>query len=128
MEKIETLLNNYQKWLKKNFAWRFNGEGIELTLPYLDRNNDYIQVYLMKSNEGIVLTDDGATIQGLEQEGFTFDKPKRKKILETILNGHGVSIDENQIQKETNPENFAIDIHSLIQTILAVNGMFHMAD
>ena len=69
-----------EKSLQKKKDW------VEITAPYLDRNNDYIQIYLKKDEEGYLLTDGGSTITGLIQEGCSLDTPKRQKLLQLTFN------------------------------------------
>ena len=43
------------------------------------------------------------------------------------LDGFGVQMDGKALQVHTSPENFAIRKHNLVQAMLAVNDMFHLA-
>ena len=99
----------------------------EITTPYLDRHNDYIQIYMKPTNGGFILTDDGYTLDDLQLSGCPIETPKRKKILETILNGFGVSLKDNRIEVQANTGNFAIRKHNLVQSMLAVNDMFFLS-
>lgn len=128
MSEINLLIDKYYAWLKDKTAWKTIDKWVEITAPYLDRNNDYIQVYLKKTDEGYFLTDDGATITGLLQEGCTLDSPKRQKLLQLTLNGYGVSEENGKLQVKATPDNFALRKHSLLQAILAVNDMFYLAE
>ena len=62
IEDIQRLLDVYHAWLKDKTALRQVGDWIEITTPYLDRHNGYLQIYARKSNGSYVLTDDGYTI------------------------------------------------------------------
>lgn len=49
----------------------------ELTLPYLDRQNDFLQIYLRKDdNDQWILCDDGYIIEDLKHSLLEFD-PER---------------------------------------------------
>lgn len=98
--------------------------AMEITAPYLDRNNDYIQIYLKKEDEGYLLTDGGSTITGLIQEGCSIDTPKRQRLLQLTLNSYGVVENNGALQVKATPDNFALQKHFLLQAILAVNDMF----
>ncbi|MAQ71812.1 MAG: hypothetical protein CL565_06425 [Alphaproteobacteria bacterium] len=128
MTDISPLIDKYYTWLKDKTAWKTINKWVEITAPYLDRNNDYIQIYLQKTNNGFLLTDDGATIMGLKQEGCSLDSEKRKKLLTLTLNGYGVSLNGNELQITATEDNFALRKHSLVQAILAVNDMFYLAE
>ncbi len=128
MTDINELIGNYYSWLKDKTAWKEIGDWVEITSPYLDRNNDYTQIYLKKDGDSYLLTDDGATIGSLEQEGCSLDSPKRKKLLQQTLNGYGVSDINGVLQVKATPDNFSLRKHSLLQAILAVNDMFYLAE
>ena len=51
---------------------------VEITTPYLDRNNDYLQIYAQRAGF-VFLTDDGLTIGDLEQTG-ALNSPKRQDL------------------------------------------------
>ena len=128
MNDINRLIKSYYSWLKAETTWKPIHEWVEITSPYLDRNNDYIQIYLKKINKGYLLTDDGATIEGLLMEGCKLDSPKRQQLLQLTLRGYGVDKEDNKLQiKAASDSDFPICKHSLIQAILAVNDMFYMA-
>lgn len=127
MTDINTLINKYYTWLKKKTVCKNINQWVEITTPYLDRNNDYIQIYLKKNNAGYLLTDDGYTIGVLKQEGCLLDSPKRQQLLQLTLRGYGVHEDKGKLQITADSEyDFPLCKHSLMQAILAVNDMFYM--
>ncbi|BBE09572.1 Lj965 prophage protein [Mycoavidus cysteinexigens] len=118
------LVNGYYEWLKCKTTWRKIGDWVEITTPYLDRHNDYIQIYLRQQDNGWILTDDGYTLNDLAQSGCHIDTPHRKRLLETLLKGFSVVQVSNCLEVRTDEENFAARTHDLIQAILAVNHFF----
>ena len=127
MSEIDLLVDGYWRWLRDKTAIRQLKDWTEITTPYLDRHNDYIQIYALKSDTGFVLTDAGETLLDLEQSGCIIESPKRQAILRSILNGFGVEKHGNDLQVHAIPENFAIRKHNLIQSILSVHDMFYLA-
>lgn len=127
IQDIQRLLDTYHAWLKDKTALRQVDDWVEITTPYLDRHNDYVQIYAKRSNGGYVLTDDGYTIQDLEQSGCRLESQKRQELLRMTLNGFGVRLDDKALQVHASPENFALRKHNLLQAILAVNDMFYLA-
>lgn len=124
---VEALLDDYYKWLKDKTAWKQLKDWVEITTPYLDRHNDYIQLYLKQEGRHYILTDDSYTIEDLEQSGCSLDSTKRQKLLEMTLNGFGVQRLESQLFVKTTEQNFAINKHNLVQAVLSVNDMFYLA-
>ncbi len=127
MTEINSLISKYYTWLQEETKWRAFDEHIEITAPYLDRNNDYIQIYLQEIEKGYILTDDGATIEGLEMEGCSLDTGKRNNLMKSTLAGHGVDREDNSLVVSATEENFPLKKHSLIQSILAINDIFYLA-
>jgi hypothetical protein len=125
---ITSQIDRYYAWLKDKTAWRNMDEWFEITTPYLNLHGDYIQIYLKKTEDGYyLLTDDGATILGLEQHGYTFNTLKRKQLLMIILNFYEVSlVNDRKLQVIVGEHNFPSRKHSLIQAILNVSGMFNL--
>jgi hypothetical protein len=127
IKEIQRLLDAYHAWLKDRTALRQIDHWIEITTPYLDRHNDYIQIYAKPSNGGFILTDDGYTIEDLEHSGCKLESRKRQDLLKLTLNGFGVQTDGKALQVHASPDNFALRKHNLIQAMLAVNDMFYLA-
>ena len=102
-------------------------QWVEITTPYLDRHNDYLQIYVKKTNGGFLLTDDGYIIDDLKQSGCKLDSHKRQELLKMTLNGFGVQKDGNELQVHASAESFALRKHNLLQAMLAVHNMFYLA-
>ena len=128
IEDIQKLLDQYTAWLKDKTKLRqLSDQWVEITTPYLDRHNDYFQIYAKRQNGGFVLTDDGYTIEDLQQSGCKLDSPKRQDLLKMTLAGFGIQYNEGTLEVCTSPETFALRKHNLIQAMLAVNDLFYLA-
>ena len=128
INEIQKLLDKYTAWLRDNTTLREIDDWVEITTPYLDRNNDYIQIYAKKANGGYVLTDDSYTIEDLRISGCNIETPKRQDILKLTLNGFGVILNNDSLEVHTSKERFALQKHNLVQAILAVNDIFYLAE
>ncbi len=126
MENLNLLINNYYNWLKEKTDFKKISNYYKITTPYLDRHNDYIQIYLKKENDNFILTDDSYTIEDLIQSGCNIDTPNRKKLLQIVLNVYGVSLHNEELFVKANNDNFPLKKHNLIQAILTVNDMFYL--
>ena len=127
MNEIETLLDAYWAWLRDKTVVREIGDWTEITTPFLDRHNDYLQIYARRENEGYLLTDDSYTVVDLEQSGCALDTPKRQALLRATLNGFGVQSNGNALEVRATSRNFALKKHNLVQAMLAVNDLFYLA-
>ena len=127
VEEIQGLIDAYQKWLKEKTTVRSVADWVEITTPYLDRHNDYIQIYAKRLNGGFVLTDDGYTIGDLALSGCKLESTKRQQLLTMTLNGFGVQLKDDALQVLASSDNFPLRKHNLVQAMLAVNDMFYLA-
>jgi len=124
------VITEYLKWIKDNTVIKTVEEGkvCSISTPFLDRHNDHLDIYLLKTNDNIKLSDSGYTIADLKMSGFEINTPKRESILKTALNGFGVKMNgNNELYIDANSQNVGQKKHYLLQAILAVNDMFNLA-
>lgn len=127
IEEIQSLLGQYIAWLKDKTALREVNDWVEITTPYLDRHNDYLQIYAQRNNGEYILTDDGYVLQELELSGCKLDSAKRQALLKTALNGFGIHLESGRLEVKASRENFALRKHNLVQGMLAINDLFYLA-
>jgi hypothetical protein len=127
IDEVRVLIDNYAAWLRDKTALRSVDNWVEITTPYLDRHNDYIQIYAKRLDNGYLLTDDGRTIQDLEQGGTKLNRPKRNELLRLVLNGFGIRLESDRLEVRASPDTFALRKHNLVQAIISVNDMFYLA-
>jgi hypothetical protein len=124
---IQHLVDEYLTWLKDKTILRGVGEWVEITTPYLDRHNDYIQIYAKRQNGHFVLTDDSFTIDDLRLSGCELNTPKRDRLLRMTLNGFGIQLDGDALTTRATERDFGVRKHNLVQAMLAVNDLFYLA-
>ncbi|MBN1322408.1 MAG: DUF1829 domain-containing protein [Methanotrichaceae archaeon] len=127
MDEIESLMGQYMEWLKRKTTLRQVEGWVEITTPYLDRHNDYLQIYARKKNGSYILTDDGYIINDLHMSGCKLDSPKRKALLQMTLNGFGVKLVGDSLEVKAGQEDFPYRKHNLLQAMLALNDLFYLA-
>lgn len=128
---LQSHFDDYIKWLKDKTCFHDLENGyVEITTPHLDRHNDCLQFYVkQQTNGGLLFTDGGYILDDLEASGVIFNTPKRKKILDEVINGFGVRIStDGQIELLANKDNFAVKKNNFIQAMLAINDMFTLAN
>lgn len=127
IEEIQGLLDRYAQWLRDKSVLRsVDDKYVQITTPYLDRHNDYLQLYVRRDNDGFVLTDGGETIQDLSVSGCDLETSKRKDLLAATLHGFGVHRDGNDLTVRATPLTFSLRKHNLVQAMLAVNDLFYL--
>ncbi|MCM8568625.1 DUF1828 domain-containing protein [Gramella jeungdoensis] len=105
-----------------------NENVCSISTPFLDRHNDHLDIYLLKDNGNILLTDNGYTIADLRMSGMEINTPKRENILKTALNGFGVKVnDKDELYIIANSNNIGQKKHYLLQAMLTVNDMFNLS-
>lgn len=124
---IQNLMDRYFRWLRDKSQLREVGDCVEVTTPFLDRHNDFLQFYVKRSNGHLVLSDEGSTIEDLRMSGCSLETAKRKDLLQLTLHGFGVQRDGDALAIKTTPENFSLQKHNLVQAMLAVNDLFYLA-
>ena len=127
INEIQSLFNKYLVWLQDKTVLRQIDEWVEITTPYLDRHNDYLQIYVKRDNDGFVLTDDGYIISDLRLSGCNLESGTRKNLLKQTLNGFGINMKERTLFVHAAAGNFALKKHNLVQAMLAVNDLFYTA-
>src|SRR4051812_19092854 len=118
------LIEIYIDWLRERSSEReLEGGWKELSLPLMDRHNDFLQVYARQESNGIRITDDGATIRDLKQVGCDLKSRTRRRMLaEKILKGFGLSpeiLDSGVIVSTAVNGDFPWKLHGVLQSMLA---------
>lgn len=121
----------YTDWLYENIEqYRVSDSIYQLTLPFLDRNNDFIELFIkILENGKYCITDDSETINELKLSQFDiFNSPRRNEIFNTILASHGVSLSkDNELYIICSKGNLAQSKHMLSQCIIKVSDMFYLS-
>jgi hypothetical protein len=128
VDEIGRLVDQYRSWLKDRTTLKsVAADWVEVTTPFLDRHNDYIQLYVKRENGSYLLTDGGDTLSDLEMSGCRLDTPHRQAILKVTLNGFRVEEKNDTLIVKATAETFAARKHALVQAILAINDMFYLS-
>lgn len=122
--------NAYLKWLKEEMTYNsiLDGEYLEVNTPFLDRNNDYTQIYIKQiDSDRFMATDAGCTLNELELSGVNINTPTRKQLLGSILRGFGVQQEGQALTVNFTMSNFPQMKNNLLQAMLAVDDMFYLS-
>lgn len=87
----------YAKFVEANMVPVQQGNGVCISTPMLNRNNDCMRVYLGDDPAGgYVISDLGETINDLELSGFSM-KGQRIDRLNSILSGFSVKEEKGEL-------------------------------
>ncbi len=123
---IQKLIDEYASWLKSEITFDRIGEFYEITTPYLDNANDYLQIYVKQDGNEIIFTDDGATLQKLKMAGVRLNSV-RKEHLQRILFQYGVALTGEELTSKSTSKNFPQKKHLFVQAMLRVEDIFAAA-
>ncbi|WCR55945.1 DUF1828 domain-containing protein [Rickettsia asembonensis] len=93
-----------------------------ITTPYLDRHNDYIQIYCTKDANDYVLTDDCWTLDNLEQSVLILDTA-RNEVLKAKLNKCGISRKGTELYIKTCEAELNIAQEIFARAIFEINSV-----
>lgn len=120
---IQKLMDEYFNWFKKETTLSKTGEYYEITTPFLDPINDYIQIYVKQDGNQILFSDDGATIRNLEMAGLSFT-PKRKQLISEIARQFNSEIIGKELTAKSSHKDFPQQKLYFIQAILRISDMY----
>lgn len=130
MNWITPLINDYHKWLKiKTIVKTDEQTGwASVQTPFVGLFNDNLEIYIRKSGNTILLSDDGETINNLELVGTKIRKGEKKDIADRILLTYGIALKDNELIAECNENNFAQKKHNFISAMIELNDFYMLSD
>lgn len=121
---IEVFKNEYIDYLKNSLNSQQLGEYYELTLPFYDRFNDSLQIYIKQNSEDeFLISDDAYIINSLEDTGLKITS-KRLDQIKNISSKLGVSVNEKNIEITASKKELIPKVHSIVQTMLRIDDMY----
>ncbi len=113
------VVSAYLRWLGENTAASPQGEWTVVTVPFLDRHNDQLQIFVRRHPDGFELTDDGYVLSDLESSGVTLSTPRREWV-STIARRFGVQLQGSELSARASGADVPYSFHALLQAMLAI--------
>ena len=123
----ERLVKRYMDRLHEDFRVESDDEGCTLTMPYMDRHRNFIQVYVTETDSGITLSDYGDTIRDLRICGLDMNTESRRQALNEQLSLFDIELDGDELWMSSSWDDLPTLLHEFAQGILAIGGLIHMA-
>lgn len=120
---IQKYIDDYANWLKNEITFTKMGEYFEITTPFLDVYNDYLQLYVRQEGDTIYFSDDCYTMNLLAASGFVLT-PNRKKQLKNILAQYGIELNRSELILKANAHEFPQKKHLFVQAMLRVSDLY----
>ncbi len=122
--RIYDLVKSYPQWLDSEIELRSFGEWTEISAPFFDRHNDYLQVYARLEGNTWLITDRGSVIKDLKMTGCDIEGGSgRERHLDGALKGLGVERAEDVIFVRAMDKEFPERLHDVFQAMLAANDL-----
>lgn len=113
----------YLDWFRDEINYHKLDNEVQITLPYLDYNNDYIQIYLKHFQKDIfLLSDNGITVNNLLINGYDLMEKKYEDLLKTALNMASIDFEKKVFLIKSTYNDLPSSMHFLIQTIFLINN------
>jgi uncharacterized protein DUF1829/uncharacterized protein DUF1828 len=125
----QLLVTSYLDWIRDDVSAQGMSESItEFTTPFLDRHNDFLQVYAeRRAFDSFLLTDDGYIWSELKSSGVETHGARRDELVRSLLAGHGVRLEGHELQIDATAASVGKRLHSLIQAMLSLDDLFVLA-
>lgn len=72
---------------------KYSDKMYRLTLPFVDNNNDFVELYIIKEDFGYRIDDDGETLTNLNFSGVDINSNPIKEAIKIICFNYGIKQD-----------------------------------
>ena len=125
---MKDISKEYTNWLYKNMSQEKISENIlEITTPFLNRHNDYIQIYINYISDGYIeINDHGYIIGDLLMDDHDIENNEKTEFLKTIIKKMNLRLKGEIIYKTVgDPKEIPAAMHSLIQALIYISNTYN---
>lgn len=125
LDEANRVLDEYASWIRDSMRAVEEDNSVRIIGPMLDRDNDNMSVLMARTEDGgYVLTDLGEIVGALEMDGCSVRKGSRHDRLLQVLNGYGVSIEDDEIFVRCSRSELVPKMNMLFQAMASVDDLF----
>ena len=123
----EQVIQRYSDWLSRiSESYTYDDGVCEITLPFLNRRRSYIQVFVSRTDSGLMISDEGETIADLRFCGLDIDINARREMLNRILRSFSVRLEgKDELRTLASEDNLTHRLNELALCMLAVDRMIY---
>ena len=116
----KTLSEKYLQWLTDNIQERKLDNGfIELSFPFLDNDNDHIQLYAKKISDGKYLLSDDYYLSG---QMYDDQKERAQRLIRATALQYQISVaDDMELRSVCDEETLPQSIQSFVECLISTN-------
>ena len=126
MNWVNSMIDDYYSWLREKTIVESSNmsDWYSIDTPFLGAFNDTIELYALKKNGSITLSDNGETLNNLELQGVSIQgSHKRREIIDNILLNYGLNQNDRELFVEADESNFPQKKHNFLSAILEINDL-----
>ena len=117
------MVYSYCRWLESVITQSDIGGWLEISTPFLDCDNDCIQVYVKIESDKIILSDLSDTIKHLKFSGKDISEEHFKRCLEITTHRFRIKCNvDYELYVRTTLDKFPQKFNDLVQCIVAVSN------
>jgi len=126
MNWVNSMIDDYYKWLREKTIVESStiSDWYSIDTPFLGAFNDTIELFALRHNGSITLSDNGETLSNLELQGVNIQgSKKRRDLLDSILLNYGLNQNNKELLIQATDSNFPQKKHNFLSAILEINDL-----
>lgn len=130
---LEDIKESCHNWLQQEVVFGQEGDYYCISLPFIDNDQDLINIYLKQNNQSddLLLTDLGITINNLDNLGIQYNRKGTlaNRLFEGALKLFNVTKSSDDcLEINSSMATLAHDLNDLIQCILSLNDLEYLVE